>query len=74
MDELKLNLSTRFMRNMVTKMLARSIKKKYGYQIDILLHELKIEAIDGKIFIHANVDAEMDKADFAKMINCSDED
>lgn len=68
MDELKLNLSTRFMRNIVTKMLAKAIKKKFGYEMDILLHELKVEAVDGRVFIHVNADAEMDKTDFAKLV------
>lgn len=74
MDELKLNLSTRFMRNLVTKMLAKAVKKKFGYQVDISLHELTVEAIDGTVFIHANVDAEMDKSEFAKIVTSSNED
>ena len=73
MDELKVNLSTRFMRNMVTKLLARAIKKKFGYEVDILLHELSIEAIDGRVFIHANVDAEMDKNEFSKIVNSAED-
>ena len=68
MDELKLRLSTRFMRSIVTKIIKKAIFKKFGYQIDILLNELEVETIDGKVHIHANVDAELDNAEFLKII------
>ena len=74
MDELKLNLSGRFMKGIVTKMIAKTIKKKLGYQIDIQLHELGVEAIGGKVYLHINADAEMSSSDFAKLVKCSDED
>lgn len=68
MDELKLILSTKFMKNIVTKIVAKAIKKKLGYDIDILVNQIAIEAIDGKIHLHADVDAEVDKAEFVKII------
>lgn len=74
MDELKLNLSSRFMKGIVTKMIAKTIKKKLGYQIDIQLHELTVEATGGKVYIHVNADAEMNNSDFAKLVKCSEED
>lgn len=74
MDELKLNLSSRFMKGIATKMIAKTIKKKLGYQIDIQLQELTVEAVGGKVYIHVNADAEMNNSDFAKLVKCSDED
>lgn len=68
MDELKLKLSTRFMRGIVTKIIKKAIVKKLGYQIDIQINELAIENVDGKMYIHANVDAELDNAEFLKII------
>ena len=68
MDELKLRLSTRFMRNIVTKIIKKAIFKKFGYQVDIQLNELQVETIDGKVHIHANVDAELDNTEFMKII------
>lgn len=68
MDELKLNLSTKFMRGIVTKLISKAIKKKYGYDIDILLNEVEIKSKDGKVYLHANVDAEVSSEEFKHLI------
>lgn len=68
MDELKLKLSTKFMRGIVTKLISKAIYKKYGYDIDILLNEIEIKNEDGKVHLHMNVDAEVNNDDFKKMI------
>lgn len=68
MDELKLKLSTRFMRGIVTKIISKVIFKKFGYQIDIQLNKIEIENIDGRIHLHADVEAEMDSNEFMKII------
>lgn len=72
MDELKLALSTKFMKGIVTKMIAKALFKKTGYKIDILLNELKLETSDGKVYLHANVDAEMNSEEFVKLIKSKD--
>lgn len=74
MDELKLNLSGRFMKGIATKMIAKALKHKFGYQIDIQLSELTVESIDGRVYIHVNADAEMSNSEFAKLVKCSSED
>lgn len=68
MDELKLRLSTKFMRNIITRMISKLIFKKYGYNIDILLNEIKFETIDGKVCLHVDADAEVANEDFMKII------
>lgn len=68
MDALKLNLSTKFMRGIVTKLISKLIFKKYGYKIDIQLNEIGIEVINGKAFIHADVDAEIDNGELMKIV------
>lgn len=68
MDELKLRLSTKWMRGIVTSLVSKAIEKKYGYNIDILLNEIDIKNEDGKIKIHANVDAEVSNDEFVKII------
>ena len=42
MDEMKLKLSTKFMRGIVSKLIARSIYKKYGYRVNVQLNDLDI--------------------------------
>lgn len=68
MDELKLNLTTKFMKGIVTKLLATVIRKQFGYEIDIQLNEVVVTNSDGKIHLHANVDAEVTNEEFTKMI------
>ena len=68
MDELKLLLNTRFMRNIFTKILNKAIYKKTGYHVDIQLNELKAEVHDGKISFHVNADAEMNSEDLIDIL------
>ena len=68
MDVLKLKLSTKFMRDMVAKLIAKALQKKLGYNIDILLNEIEVKNEDGKIHIHANVDAEVNNDEFVKIV------
>ena len=68
MDELKMSLSTKFMRSIVTKIISKAILKKTGYNINIQLNEIKLETIDGKVCLHADVDAKIDNEDFVNII------
>ena len=68
MDEMKLNLTSKFMKGIVTKILATVIRKKLGYKIDIQLNDVIVVARDGKVHIHADVDAETTDEEFAKII------
>lgn len=68
MDEMKVKLSTRFMRGFVAKMIARAIRKKYGYKIDIQLNELNVEVVDGKAHLHTSVDVELNNGDLMDIL------
>ena len=68
MDELKLNLSSKFMRGIVTKLIAKAIYKKTGYKIEVELNSINVEVINGKAHIHADVDAEIDNEELMKII------
>lgn len=59
MDELKLVISTKFMRNLITKLLAKAIYKKTGYKIDIQINKIEANTRDGKVRINIDADAEM---------------
>lgn len=68
MDELKLNITTAFMKNLIAKTIAKMIQKKLGYSLDILLNQIEIKATDGKIRIHIDADAVTTNDDLLKMI------
>lgn len=71
MDEMKIKLQTRFMRGLVAKIIKKAISKKLGYKIDIHLNEIAIKTVDGNVYLHTDLDAEMSKDEFAKLIKNS---
>lgn len=68
MDELKLKLSTKFMRGIVAKLISKALVKKLGYEIDILLNEIEVKTEDGKVHLHIDADAEIENSEFKKML------
>lgn len=72
MDEMKLKLSTKFMRGMVSKLISKAIYKKLGYKVGIQLNDINVEFIDGETSIHADVDLRLDKEEFTKLIKSTD--
>lgn len=68
MDELKINLTTKFTKSIVSKLIAMLIRKKVGSNIDVLINNLNVIANDGKIQIHADLDAEMTNEDLINLI------
>ena len=74
MDELRLKLSTNFMRNIVAKLIARAIYKKYGYKVKIQLNDLDVWAIDGETTIKLNVEARLKSDEFNKIMKSIESD
>lgn len=68
MDEMKVKLTTKFMRNIVSKLIAKAIYKKYGYKVNIQLNDLDISVIDGDTKINTNVEVTLDNKEFMKII------
>ena len=68
MDELTLTISTKFMRKVVAKLIARHVYKKYGYKIDIRFENLDVGFINGDTTIKTNVELRMGSDDFKKII------
>lgn len=69
MDEMKVKLSTKFMRSLVSKLIARTIYKKYGYKIDIQLNDLDISVINGEAKVSTNVEVKLDSQELTKILN-----
>ena len=72
MDEMKIKLSSRFMRRLVSKLIARSIYKKYGYKVNIQLNDLDVKVIDGETNIKTNVEVKLDSEEFMKIMKSID--
>lgn len=69
MDEMKLKLSSRFMRNMISKLLTKMIYKKLGYKVELCLNDLDINVINGETSIKTNVELKLDSKEFMKIMN-----
>ena len=67
MDEMKLKLSTRFMRGVASKLIARLIYKKLGYKVDIQINDLDVNVIDGDTNINTNVEIKLKSEEFMKI-------
>lgn len=72
MDEMKLKLSTKFMRNVVSKIITKIIYKKTGYKVDIQLNELDINVIDGETYISTSVEAKLNSDEFIRIMKSID--
>ena len=68
MDEMKIKLSTKFMRNIVSKLVARMIYKKTGYKVDIQLNDLDVQVVNGDTTVKLNVDAKLKNEEFMKIM------
>lgn len=68
MDEMKIKLTTRFMKGVISKIIKRSIYKKYGCNVDIHINEIDLKNDEEKIHLHIDVDSEMSNVDFAKFL------
>ena len=65
MDELKMNLTTTFMRGIVTKL----IRKKLGCDVDLKLNNVHVTTSDGKVYLRLDAEAGITQADLMKIIN-----
>lgn len=68
MDILKLKLSTKVMRNMIANFISKTLYKKLGYDIDILINEIEVKNENGKVKLHVDVDAEVDNCEFVNIL------
>lgn len=68
MDILMIKLSTKFMKGMVAKIIARKVYKKFGYKIDIQLNDVQIDMINGDIKLHIDADGKMNKTEFDRLM------
>ena len=68
MDEMVINLRTKFMRKVVSKLISKSIKSKTGYEVDVQFNEMNASFEDGEITVKANLEAKMSKEEFMKIL------
>lgn len=66
MDEMK--IVSKFTTNMISKLVRMVLRKKFGYNVNIQLNEIKTTINEGKTHVHLDVDAELDKDELVKIL------
>lgn len=69
MDELRVKLSTKFMKGIVSKWIARTIRKTYGYKVNIHLDEFDLSSFNCDTTIKAKVEIKINSEEFMKILN-----
>lgn len=68
MDELKMNLSTKWLKDIVTKLISKVVSEKLGYKVRVELSEVHITTTENnELRLHLNGSAVMDMAELAKL-------
>ena len=68
MDELKMNLSTKWLKDIVTKLISKVVSEKLGYKVCVELSEVHITTTENnELRLHLNGSAVMDMAELAKL-------
>ena len=73
MDEMKIKLSTKFMKNMVAKIISKAIFKSFGVKPVINISDLEAELKNGKIYFSINATGEINQKVFVKIDRLLDE-
>lgn len=66
MDEMK--IVSGFSRGLVSKIVQGLLCKKLGCKMELKLNEFTATVTDGKIHLHLDIDADMDKAELTKLL------
>lgn len=66
MDEVK--IESILLRGLVSRVIAHNIKKKVGYNVGINLKDFRVVTIDGQFHAHLDIDAEMSKEEFERIL------
>lgn len=74
MDEMRVKLSTKFMRTILAKLLAKLIKIKTGYKVDIQIHEFDFWSIGGDTTVKTNLEVKLKSEEFSKILKSIDMD
>lgn len=66
MDEMR--VESKFTSAIVSKIVERAVRKKYGYDIDVRLNHFRTTVLDDKTHVHLDVDLELSKEELNKLL------
>ena len=68
MDEMKLNLGSRFMRRIASKLISKYLSKQIGSKVTLDLNTLNVNFDDGDTIIKTDLELRMNKHEFRKLM------
>lgn len=68
MDELKINLRSGILGKCLAMVIKSAIYKKFGIDVKVDLNELNIYNCDDRVYIHIDMDANTNMADFDHIV------
>ena len=74
MDEMKLNLGSKFMRKMVSKLISKYLSTQIGSKVTLDFNALNVSFDDGDTIIKTDLELRMDKHEFRKLMKKVDID
>ena len=69
MDEMKLNLGSRWMRKIASKLIVKFIKKQFEIDTELELDKLKFTYVDGDVVIKTELELRVNKHDVKKLLS-----
>lgn len=66
MDEVK--IVYKFTNGIISKMINMVLRRKLGYEINIRLNQITVTIIEGKIHVHLDADAELEKEELMTIL------
>lgn len=74
MDEMKINLKTKVMRGMVSKIISKVILSKLGIKTDVTIYGISVEKIGDSLKLHLDTDVTINQNDVLKLTGLVDDD
>ena len=68
MDEMKLNLGSRFMKRIASKLISKYLSKQIGSKVTLDLNTLNVSFDDGNTIIKTDLELRMNKHEFRKLM------
>lgn len=68
MDEIKMSCKGKFLKPIITKLISKFIKKKYGVNVEIRIDEIDISSMDGETYFNLNVDGKMKNEELMRIL------
>ncbi len=72
MDEMRIKLSTKLLRGLVSKLISKAVYKNIGVRPDINIRNIELDMREGKTYFHIDVDGSIGNEVILKLNNLID--